>query len=409
MRLVIPGFLYWIFIYSSISFADTDLLLATSISPSPAVVNGTTYLTATVSNLGTDTAQDVIVTSSLAAGLSLVSATTTKGTCSAGTPVICNIGTIDAGFISVQATVTLELITTVLGSINTTSTVTSSTPDEYSLNDSATASVVSVSLSDSADLAIAYYFQDSLAVNNIWSIFSYPGINTTYPLQVSNNGPATVTDTVVDFSLPDLTLNSFVSSLSSQGACSTALTHCVGIGCVTALGYPIHVNCDLGTLISGGTATVDIVVTADGSTGETIRGSASVSSETIADADISNNIRGSTLQIFPEPSCADQCGAGPGCFIATAAYGSDMEKEVLVLRKFRDENLLPYVWGQQFVSIYYHNSPPLAHYLKQHDFMRMIVRGLLYIPVTLIRFPWASLLALLCLLFLAIRTIKLPR
>jgi hypothetical protein len=66
-------------------------------------------------------------------------------------------------------------------------------------------------------------------------------------------------------------------------------------------------------------------------------------------------------------------GAGP-CFIATAAYGTTMAQEIDILRKFRDEILLPNSLGAQFVSFYYKISPPIARFISRHDFLRTIVR-----------------------------------
>lgn len=64
------------------------------------------------------------------------------------------------------------------------------------------------------------------------------------------------------------------------------------------------------------------------------------------------------------------------CFIATAAYGTTKTQEIAILRKFRDEVLLPNSLGAQFVSFYYKISPPIAHFISEHDFLRAIVRGL---------------------------------
>ena len=63
-----------------------------------------------------------------------------------------------------------------------------------------------------------------------------------------------------------------------------------------------------------------------------------------------------------------------GCFIATAAYGTDTAQEIDILREFRDEILLPSSIGAQFVSFYYRTSPPIADFISQHDVLRTIVR-----------------------------------
>jgi len=71
-------------------------------------------------------------------------------------------------------------------------------------------------------------------------------------------------------------------------------------------------------------------------------------------------------------------GGGGGCFIATAAYGSHMAKEVNVLKKVRDEYFLTNELGRVFVSGYYKYSPSLADWTAKHPVMRKIVRIGLY-------------------------------
>jgi len=63
-----------------------------------------------------------------------------------------------------------------------------------------------------------------------------------------------------------------------------------------------------------------------------------------------------------------------GCFIATAAYGTDTAKEIDILREFRDTALLPNSLGARFVSFYYETSPPIADFISQHEFLRTAAR-----------------------------------
>ncbi len=65
---------------------------------------------------------------------------------------------------------------------------------------------------------------------------------------------------------------------------------------------------------------------------------------------------------------------GGGCFIATAAYGTDTAKELDILREFRDAVLLPNGLGAEFVSLYYKTSPPIADFISQHEILRTAVR-----------------------------------
>jgi len=81
-------------------------------------------------------------------------------------------------------------------------------------------------------------------------------------------------------------------------------------------------------------------------------------------------------------------GGGGGCFIATAAYGSRMAKEVNILRNFRDSVLLPHSIGKSLVEFYYRVSPPMADFIAKHDSLRAMVRvGLL--PVVSV--SWVAL------------------
>jgi len=63
-----------------------------------------------------------------------------------------------------------------------------------------------------------------------------------------------------------------------------------------------------------------------------------------------------------------------GCFIATAAYGSLMEPHVKILREFCDRFLSTNAIGKSFLNLYYRYSPPIAHYIAQHDALRFIIR-----------------------------------
>jgi hypothetical protein len=64
-----------------------------------------------------------------------------------------------------------------------------------------------------------------------------------------------------------------------------------------------------------------------------------------------------------------------GCFIATAAYGTPMAKELGPLRKLRDEHLLTNPVGRAFVAGYYALSPPLANAIAPHPALRRIARS----------------------------------
>jgi hypothetical protein len=76
---------------------------------------------------------------------------------------------------------------------------------------------------------------------------------------------------------------------------------------------------------------------------------------------------------------SDASGAKKGCFIATAAYGSDLAPEVEILRAF-----LPNPVGRRFVQWYNKISPRLASWVEPRPFVRMIVRMLILSPILVI-------------------------
>lgn len=66
-----------------------------------------------------------------------------------------------------------------------------------------------------------------------------------------------------------------------------------------------------------------------------------------------------------------------GCYIATAVYGSYDAKEVVKLRKFRDDFLDKKYWGQKFIEIYYRFSPKIADKMRNKYFFNGIIKFVL--------------------------------
>jgi hypothetical protein len=70
-------------------------------------------------------------------------------------------------------------------------------------------------------------------------------------------------------------------------------------------------------------------------------------------------------------SCVTQC------FIATAAYGTELDPRLDILRTFRDQVLLPNPIGNKFVELYYKYSPPIADLIRPHESIRAVIRVML--------------------------------
>lgn len=62
------------------------------------------------------------------------------------------------------------------------------------------------------------------------------------------------------------------------------------------------------------------------------------------------------------------------CFIATAAYGSEMSEEVVSLKQYRDNVLLHKAWGRAFVKFYYLISPPIARAISKKSIAKALIR-----------------------------------
>jgi uncharacterized repeat protein (TIGR01451 family) len=114
---------------------QSDLGVTGSDSPDPVGVGQVLTYSFVVDNLGPQPAGNVVTTDILPASVTLVSASSTQGTCTGTTTVSCSLGTLKP---SVAAIVTIEVTPNQSGLLENTATVSTSSEDPNPANDSAT-------------------------------------------------------------------------------------------------------------------------------------------------------------------------------------------------------------------------------------------------------------------------------
>lgn len=92
-------------------------------------------------------------------------------------------------------------------------------------------------------------------------------------------------------------------------------------------------------------------------------------------------VRGTKTSENVSQSQSTEKTSGGACFIATAAFGSQLAPGVLIFLRFRDEVLLTSSVGRMFVRAYYLISPPFAFLISRHRFLQMVTRRVLLQPI----------------------------
>jgi uncharacterized repeat protein (TIGR01451 family) len=207
-----------------------DLSLSLAAAPNPVTVGQTLTYTLNVANAGPSDATGTVLSDQLPAGVSLVSAQPSQGSCSGTTILSCSLGTVGVGG---NSTVVIQVTPNAAGSLTDTASVASSVTDPDISNNSATVTVDAVDVPGEADLAISLGAdQDPVQTGQVL----------TYFVDVANFGPSDAVGALLTDVLPPGV--SLVSVQPAQGSCTGTTT----------------ISCALGTIASGNDVSVEIQV-----------------------------------------------------------------------------------------------------------------------------------------------------
>ena len=165
--------------------ADADLVVTQTDTPDPVLAGSDVSLTVTVRNNGPADATGVSVTDTLPAGLTLVSATPSQGSCTGTT---CAIGSLAAG---AEATITIVAITTASGLYVNVATATATEHDPQPANNIAVQQTTA-GAADEADLQVEILGPTTLA----------PGQAAIVETRITNRGLAVAQNVATNTALP---------------------------------------------------------------------------------------------------------------------------------------------------------------------------------------------------------------
>jgi len=224
---------------------QADLAVTKTDSPDPVISGNQVTYAIRVTNNGPDEATGVLVSDTLDAGVTLVSATFEQGTpcTSGGSPVVvsCELGTLAASNTATGTIVVTSPAVEGTDTIDNTVSVTADQADPDASNNTAVAQTTVV---------LPGPAQADLAVTKVASpdpVFSAAG-NLVYTITVDNNGPDGASGVTLTDTLPGGI--TFVSAETSTGTCGDPDTGGTLV-------------CSLGSLANGSNATVTITVVPD--------------------------------------------------------------------------------------------------------------------------------------------------
>ena len=107
--------------------------------------------------------------------------------------------------------------------------------------------------------------------------------------------------------------------------------------------------------------------------------------QAIPEENVLRGVLGLPQRTAHEGACKAGGGGGGGCYVATAAYGSEIASEIHELRLFRDLVLRSTEWGStffdEFYKYYYTLSPPIAERMHENAHMAQLIRAALVHPL----------------------------
>jgi uncharacterized repeat protein (TIGR01451 family) len=269
---------------------SADLQLTMTSTPNPAVQGGQFEYDLTVTNAGPAPTTDISLSDQLPTGAHFVGATASQGTCSIAQQYVrCALDELDGGR---AATVAITVDAVQAGTLYNTASVMGQAYDPYEGNNTATNTTDVQSGQSAADISVT---------NSVDKASAASGDALTYTITVANAGPAVAAGSHLSDQLPAGA--QFVSASASQGTCA---------------GSGTDVACELGDLISGGSATVTVVANA-------VNGGSDVNTAYVTsqmyDPNTGNNQAGATSTVGSPaggsappaaPAPAPAPGPGPG-------------------------------------------------------------------------------------------------
>ena len=245
---------------------SADLAVTGSASPNPVVSGGTLTYSIVVTNNGPSAAPAVVLTNLLPAGVTLLSAVATPGSCSSsGSTVSCALGSLAMGQ-SAQVALTVHVNATE-GTLADSASVASGVSDPSPANSSMSFSTPVQTVTAAADLGLSGSVPGTVASGGIL----------VYTLAATNHGPSTATSTVLTAPLSTgLTLK---TAVASQGTCSTA---------------PV-ITCNLGSIAANASVQVILTATVIATSGQLL--STVTLASAVADPTPSNNTATYSTQV----------------------------------------------------------------------------------------------------------------